>query len=675
MKSNLSAWMAAERTTPVNFVFGNARWNVTETPTVGVLQFVIPTGRSEANVARVFQITLSEARPYRRDRIIYAPHVYTFERNFDRGRRRARLFFPPGRNSAALLVDSTAGGRTRTQLLLKTWTAAQPKDEEIFYPHLDEQRRRMVFRKEGFHFEIRFRFGPLGYLTASEGWHGTRVGFETQGAYAVLFAFGLTAAEARAEMNRLERGLDGVEETCRSWWNAYFASCPLVELKADLAYRNAVFGARRILDADTLLRRQLWHYYHALASVVDAPWCAASPLQTAERFHFNDSFCNDNTYGAMLLSLTGQHAVARGHLLNLMRHMLYPNGHFIGCIDYMGHSKHGDLNNGVPSLSHAIGHYIRCTGDATLLDEDAGGMTVWRKLKRWEERVLPKRDSNGDGLIEWNIVWESGEDNKDTAFFKKKGLMEWYKQYQIHGRGLTRTAFYRKYVCPTTTLNEQAFYLWSLEEMAYLATLRGEDPRPYRDKARRIVAVLSRRHWNPKTGFYHDYDVKAGRLWHAKNLDAFYVMYFESDARRSARLVRHLQNPEEFNLSLLPTLSRDDVHFDPESYWAGAAWPREHGFVAIALDRQGYSRLALEWIARALCCAEGPVIPEFTNPLSDPPKLHGNISGMVMASVNQVVLLDIAGMRTWSAACRQQPSTLPLMLHAGQTAAPAAGRQ
>ena len=640
---------------PINFAFGNGRWHIVESGPPGVLTFVAPSPKPDAGVEKLFQLTLSEALPFRRDEITYAPHRYGLRREFLRGRRDASLVFLPERSAAVLHVTPSFSSFYRTQLLLKTWSGGPPKDEEIFYPHLDARRRQVRFRKGSFHVEIALRFGRLRWLTANEGWHGTRLGFESAGPYAVLFVCGVSAADARREMERLQHDADRAEESGRTWWNAYFAACPLVALRQPLRFRNGVFGTRHAIAPDALLVRQLWHYYHALAGVVHAPWCQATPLQVADRFHFNDAFCNDNTYGAMLLALTNKAPLLRAHLLHMTRHMLRADGHFLGCIDPTGASRFGELNSGVPSLPHAVGHYVRCTGDLSLLDEDAGGLTVWAKLKRWERRVLAERDSNRDGLIEWNIVWESGEDNKDTAFFKNKGLMEWYKQYQIHGMRLKRTAFYRRNVCPTTPLNEQVFHYWSLLDMAELARRRGEASAAYLRKAERIRTVVAQRHWNPRTRFYHDYDVKADALWHAKNLDAFYVMYFERDPRRAAALVRHLEDPREFNLSLLPTLSRDDVHFDPESYWAGAAWPREHGFVALALAAQGYRSLALQWIARALCCAEGPIVPEFVNPLSDPPRRHGSITGMVMAALNQVALLDVCGLRTWSGPVRREP--------------------
>jgi hypothetical protein len=121
-------------------------------------------------------------------------------------------------------------------------------------------------------------------------------------------------------------------------------------------------------------------------------------------------------------------------------------------------------------------------------------------------------------------------------------------------------------------------------------------------------------------------------------------------------LLAHLASTAEFNLELLPSLSRDDSQFDPQSYWAGAAWPREQGFVAISLARQGRIRDAFDKIVRAICCEQGPTFSETVNPLSWPLRTHGMVSAMVMSSVNQLVLLEICGLKSWSGPVRLAPS-------------------
>jgi hypothetical protein len=256
-------------------------------------------------------------------------------------------------------------------------------------------------------------------------------------------------------------------------------------------------------------------------------------------------------------------------------------------------------------------------------------------------------------LVEWSHIWETGEDNKASPFFRRKGLLEWNEFYHQAGdKDVTRLPFYQENICPVTALNEQAFHLWSLDAMAEMAVLQQEEPTPYRQKAERILATVFGRHWDEETGFYYDYDVKANALSHAKNLDALYIMYFERDPVRLERLLAHLIRTDEFNLELLPSLSRDEDQFDPQSYWAGAAWPREQGFVALALARQGRLQDAYEWIVRVVCCEQGPTFSETVNPLSWPLRSHGTVTAMVMSSVNQLVLLDVCGLSSWTGPVR-----------------------
>jgi hypothetical protein len=91
----------------------------------------------------------------------------------------------------------------------------------------------------------------------------------------------------------------------------------------------------------------------------------------------------------------------------------------------------------------------------------------------------------------------------------------------------------------------------------------------------------------------------------------------------------------------------DELEFDPQSYWAGASWPREQCFPAVSLAKQGFAEEAFNMISQAICCEEGPLFSENVNPLTSPMTPNGSVRSMVMSSVNQAALLDICGMGIW----------------------------
>jgi len=660
---NFSDWMTYESKTPIKMAFGNCCWNMKETENIGSLQFIAPSRRKRHNVENLFNITLSENLFYIDEKVIYKPHAYIFERTFKNNKRKAKLIFPPKRQGCILYIDYNRSVEINSQILLRTWDYDDIRKAELLYPNFNIKTNSFSFRKGDFYIEIGIYFNNLKSIEYTKGWHEARLGYRASGPYFIVFGFGLTRSEARRERERLYKSYKEIEKQTKNWWNDYFKSCPLVVLERDIVYLNKISQKRHRIRRDEFLKRQLWHYYIALAAIIDVKWCKATPIQSGDRYYFNVVATNDNSFGAMLLSLTNKSYYARAHFINFLKYLMDSKGKLHWILRYSGKVSSYILMHGVPSFLQAIGHYIRCTGDKSIMDEKIGKLTVWEKMKLYQRRLRPLRDSNNDGLIEWNHLFETGEDNKDAPFFKKKGLLEWMKEYESCQSTITRLSFYRKNICPTTALNEQAFHLWALEEMCYLARLKGGNSNIYRKEINEILRILYSRHWNKYTKFYHDYDVRAKRLWHAKNLDAFYIMYFEKNKKRLKWLIKHLEDPNEFNLTLLPTLARDDEHFDPLSYWAGAAWSREHGFVAIALDKQGMKKLSFQWIARAICCGKGPIIPEVMDPLCDPAKQHGPVSCMVMSSINQVVLLDICGLKTWLPPLKlERDSNLPVKI-------------
>ncbi len=498
----------------------------------------------------------------------------------------------------------------------------------------------------------------------NNGWQAARIGVRTKHRYAVLMAFGTEESAVEAELQTLEKGLNDWRTESTRWWNDYFASCPLVELKEAIEVKGLFPGESKKIAAHDFILRQLWMYYWALLSVVEVSWARATPLQLADRLVFNQSFSNDNTFGIELLALTNRRHLCRAHLVNLVRYLIDSEGHLHWSISVHGACSTFAEPHGIPAIAHAVGHYVRCTGDLSILDAEAGGTTLWEKLRLYYRKVIEQRDTNRDGLIEWNHIWETGEDNKNAPFFRKKGLLDWLGFYRRQsGKELEADPFYRENVCPVTSLNEQTFHLWALREMALLADRREEKTaaEAYRTEAEQILQTVLVRHWNEAEGFYYDYDARAETLWNAKNLSAFYGLYFERDAGRVERMLQHLRSPEEFGLALLPSLSADDPEFDPESYWSGAAWPREQGFVALGLARQGLVREAFELMVRTIASEAGMEFAETVNPLCWPVESHSPIA-MTMCAVNQVVLLDLCGLRTWDGPVRIEETPLPVTL-------------
>jgi len=454
----------------------------------------------------------------------------------------------------------------------------------------------------------------------------------------VAFGFGLSEEEALAQAELALKDPESLSRATRSFWNSYLGSCPLLVLEEPLTYTHGPTGEQREISPEELLKKELWHWRGLLVSIARAPYLKCSPLTIADWGEFVGMWSNDGIEEAITLAYTNQHALARKCLVNWFNYAvnykgdghcvwtLYPNG--LTSFDHQGALD--EKTEGVPMGARAVGQYVRATGDTEILDviltsPHAKGRTLWEQLKAYEENLLAVRDVNNDHLVDWIHMYETGWDNKSSPFVDRNGA-------------------------PTTAVNEQVFRLWSLSEMAYLAALRGEDPRPWRDEFERVRREVEEKLWSETDSFYHDRDINRRELWlSARNLDAFYWLYFESDPERARKLLQTLKAPTEFSASLLPTLSMRSPGFRRDGYWDGRAWPREHAYVGVALGRAGHPLLGLEWVARAIMASLGPVLAETLDPVADPVEYSfvGPCRLMGYNALNCLALVDIAGLRMW----------------------------
>jgi hypothetical protein len=455
----------------------------------------------------------------------------------------------------------------------------------------------------------------------------------------VVFAVGQTEGEAMAEAERVLADNDKFSQATKKFWNDFYSSCPLVVPKLPITYVNQASGQTHSILPEELVKSELWNWRGLLANVSRGSHLKCSPITIADWGQFIGMWANDGIEAAVALSYTNQWKLAKECIVNWFRYAvnykkgdghcvwtLYPSG--LTNFDHRG--KQDEETEGVPFQGRVLGQYVRTTGDATILDmplgEKAQNRSVWQQLQAYEKHLLEIRDIDGDHLLDWFHMYETGWDNKHSPFMRRNET-------------------------PTTAVNEQVFRLWSLSELVYLTELRGFDPKDWEREMERVRAAVERKLWSDKDKFYHDYDIEADRLWsEARNLDAFYWLYYEQSKERIAHILERLRDPSEFSASLLPTLSMSNPDFRRDGYWDGRAWPREHSYVGVALSRAGYACLGFEWVARAITANLGPILPETLDPLADPVEQSfvGSCRLMSYNALNCLALVDIAGLQMWA---------------------------
>lgn len=466
-------------------------------------------------------------------------------------------------------------------------------------------------------------------------------------------AFHIEKERAISDCMRMFSQREQILSDNRAFWNDYLESCPVVHLKKEYVYWNEALKIREQYQPDDFLTRQLWHYWCLLINASEVEFNRLLLYMAPDKINWLGTWSNDGLLCMSALSLTNQRELARRLITSYLTISMTENGDFswymhgdgFGCYGLPGDS--GRFSHGAPYFPQTVDYYIRNTGDISILSETAGESTVYEKLKKYILNLHQHRDMNGDCLIEWANLWETGWDDKGGPFFSSAALDEWVHTV-MHGTDEEIAAFYAANQHPVTPIGEQVITLWSLRAMSRLAGIvKDLCLRDYCDTmAKAMIKAVEEKCWNKIDRFYYDIDVKRDTQIKVKNADALYWLNFEEDLKRGGCLLEHLNSTEEFNCCYVPMMSCDSVGFDPNGYWSGGHWPREMAFIAMGLHHIGCDSKAMELLIRAVMSGTGNDIAEVINPLTG--KKTTGITKMAYGVMNIVALLDVTERVKWS---------------------------
>ncbi len=469
----------------------------------------------------------------------------------------------------------------------------------------------------------------------------------------IVIAFYDNEARATACANRIFGDTDATLTASRNFWEEFLQSCPLISIDENFVYNNEFAGITETYTPDQVKARQLWQFAIALCNMNKIDFNDQVIYMAPDLNNWFGTWSNDGPETLAALSVTNAKALVRECIVEYFRcsitkegiHSWYTHNNGVGCYDNPGDV--GILSHGVPNIIHTVDFYIRHTNDASILDAVCDdNMTVWDKLKKYIERIFPDRDINGDGLIETTNLWESGWDDRIGDFFKGATLEEWIENIGCKTPEQI-AAFYEAKSYPIISVVEQVYMLWALKSMAKMAKIKGdaELERQCLDKYDATIAKFTELLWNEEEGFYYDYNVRDDKPGISKNADTFYYLYFEKDPHKVAKILEKLTDKEEFGLYYLPMSSKKNPGFSELGYWSGGHWPREMGYVSIALNECGQSEKAKEIAIRALCSNEGNIFNEVKNPITGEPTTP--VVKMAYNVMVNVGLLQIDGQVEW----------------------------
>ncbi len=238
---------------------------------------------------------------------------------------------------------------------------------------------------------------------------------------------------------------------------------------------------------------------------------------------------------------------------------------------------------------------------------------IYVPLVRWNAWWFSMNDDDVDGLAQYNHPYSSGLDDSPL----------WDYEMPVESPDLNT------YLC---------VQMGSLAMMAEALGMEAES-RMWRRRAEAIVHRMIEHFWDPEVGLFwatHEHEPVPVRT--PFNLYPLWTGQLPVEIRD--RLIEHLINPDEFwGEYLLPSVARDDPHYDPDIMWRGPVWVNINYFFIEALQQIGRDELARELRAKTLSMIKdhSSIYEYYHAETGEPPEDAADIFGWTAA-----VFIDLA---------------------------------
>ena len=199
---------------------------------------------------------------------------------------------------------------------------------------------------------------------------------------------------------------------------------------------------------------------------------------------------------------------------------------------------------------------------------------IYIPLVRWNAWWFNMNDDNVDGLAQYNHPYSSGLDDNPL----------WDYGMPVESPDLNT------YLCVQTG---------SLAMIAETLGMQNE-AEMWRKRSAAIVRRMIKEFWDEESGFFRAYhDGQPIPVLTPFNLYPLWSGQLPDDIK--TRLLSHLKNKNEFwGKYPIPSVARNDKHYNPEVMWRGPVWVNINYFLIEALQQVGEDQLALELIEKTL---------------------------------------------------------------------------
>lgn len=238
---------------------------------------------------------------------------------------------------------------------------------------------------------------------------------------------------------------------------------------------------------------------------------------------------------------------------------------------------------------------------------------IYVPLVRWNAWWFSMNDDDVDGIAQYNHPYSSGLDDNPL----------WDYEMPVEAPDLNT------YLC---------VQMGSLALMAEILGMEAES-KMWRRRAEAIVHRMIEHFWDPEAGlFWATHNHHPISVVTPFSLYPLWTGQLPHEIRE--RLIEHLTNPKEFWGDYpIPSVARNDEHYDPETMWRGPVWVNINYFFIEALQQIGRTDLAEALRTKTLdLIMEQVSIYEYYNAeTGEPPETAADMFGWTAA-----VFIDLA---------------------------------
>ena len=303
--------------------------------------------------------------------------------------------------------------------------------------------------------------------------------------------------------------------------------------------------------------------------------------------------------------------LARNQIRSMLAHQL-PNGmvpdaiYDDGVVSTLDHPINCEVTK-PPILAWAVLKLHETDPDISFLSE------VYLPLVRLNAWWFSMNDDDDDGLAQYNHPYSSGLDDSPL----------WDEGMPVESPELNT------YLC---------IQMNSLSKIAEALSMTSEAAMWRRRAAAMVTRMIE-----------HFWDLEAGLFWVQKdhhpikvvtpfNLYPLWTGHLPEEINQ--RLLSHLKNPDMFwGKYMLPTVARNDPHYDPQKMWRGPVWANINYFFIEALRQVNRNDLADELCDHTLemIMAQGDMYEYYNSQTGEPPAKAVNNFGWTSS-----IFIDLA---------------------------------